>query len=88
MDLTLLSRIISPSSLHLRVPGHPSKILLVEGGVTSLSPSELLRYSVDVDEATGAGMLNCSICINAVGWSEVLFLTYDFMTHVASLYCS
>lgn len=37
--------------------GHPENIVPVEGGVASLSPSELLRYSVDKDDATGAGEL-------------------------------
>jgi hypothetical protein len=39
----------------MHVVGHPENIVLVEGGVASLSPSELLRYSVDKDDVTGAG---------------------------------
>ena len=41
--------------LFMHIVGHPENIVLVEGGVASLSPSELLRYSVDKDDVTGAG---------------------------------
>lgn len=43
------------SLLFMHIVGHPENIVLVEGGVASLSPSELLRYSVDKDDVTGAG---------------------------------
>lgn len=43
------------SLLFIHVVGHPENIVHVEGGVASLSPSELLRYSVDKDDVTGAG---------------------------------
>jgi hypothetical protein len=39
----------------MHIVGHPENIVLVEGGVASLSTSELLRYSVDKDDVTGAG---------------------------------
>ena len=39
----------------MHAAGHPENILLVEGGVASLSPTELQRYSVDRDDITGAG---------------------------------
>lgn len=39
----------------MHIVGHPENIVHVEGGVALLSPSELLRYSVDKDDVTGAG---------------------------------
>ena len=35
--------------------GHPENIVLVEGGIASLSPTEIQRHSVDKDDATGTG---------------------------------
>ena len=35
--------------------GHPSNIMAVDGGLSALSPSELLRCSIDTeDDGTGA----------------------------------
>ena len=39
----------------MAVVGHPSKITVVPGGVSALSSTELLRYSTDIDDVTGAG---------------------------------
>ena len=60
------SALSSPYSLHfLNSPrllahtvGHPENIVLVEGGIASLSPTELQRYSVDRDDVTGIGDLD------------------------------
>ena len=39
--------------------GHPTKMTLVEGGLGSLSPTEILRYSIEVDEDGNTQIFVC-----------------------------